>query len=283
MSMSMRVRVLTVLIPLVLLCFRGTAAADNVDRLMAQLERSRDYKLRLSAAINLGKLGDQRAVSALIGGLSDSNENVRGACAASLATLVDGRTDKGQRQRALRQLKRLAESDRADFVRKQAARAYARIREQGAASPKSGGIYIDIGGMSSKAPDAPPKLKALMRRTAEQTFSKRASSMTTSWPTGGDPTAKQLRESKTAGYHVDGTLVALETESKGGTTLISCKVSMLVATYPEKSMFGFLDGGARVQTGSSPRDIQYAQEDCVTAVVEDLVARKIIPVIQKRH
>ena len=40
---------------------------------------------------------------------------------------------------------------------------------------------------------------------------------------------------------------------------VSCKVSMLLATYPDKSMFGFLKGGAQVEgggrrpTSSSPR------------------------------
>ncbi|WP_199350954.1 HEAT repeat domain-containing protein [Haliangium ochraceum] len=270
------------LIPLLLLAYHGTAEADGVDRLISQLERKSDYKLRLSAAINLGKLGDERAIPALIGALKDSNENVRGAAAASLGTVVSERTDKRTRDRAAKALTGL-KRDSSNFVRKQAKRAYDRINSMPSGDPKAGGIYINIGAMSAKAPSAPSSMRKLMRGTAEKTFGNKASSMQLSWPTGKDPSAQQLRKSKVTGYHVDGTLVALESESKGGATLVSCKVSMLIATYPEKSMFGFLDGGARVQAGSSSRDIQYAQEDCVSAVVEDLVTRKIIPVIQQRH
>jgi hypothetical protein len=283
MPTSMRSWILTVLIPVFVLLFPGRARADGVDRLVAQLEGDSDHKIRVSAAINLGKLGDQRAIPALTEALSDGNESVRGAAAASLGMLVDGSTDQKTRQRVLGVLDGLVKRDGSSLVRKQAQRALERIRKLPAQSPQSGGIYINIGTMATKAAQAPGKLKQLMRTTTEQTFSKRASSMMTSWPAGGVPSTQQLRANKTSAFHVDGTLVALETQNKGGATLVSCKVSMLIATYPEKSMFGFLDGGARVESGSSPSEIQYAQEDCVTAVVEDLVSRKIIPVIQQRH
>jgi hypothetical protein len=279
----MRSWVLTVLIPVFVLLFQATAAADGVDRLVAQLEGDSDHKIRLSAAINLGKLGDQRAIPALTSALSDSNESVRGAAATSLGMLVDGSTDAKARQRVLSVLDGLVKRDGSSLVRKAAQRAQERIRKLPMQTPQTGGIYINIGAMATKAAQAPDKLKQLMRTTTEQTFSKRASSMMTSWPAGGVPSMQQLRANKTSAFHVDGTLVALETQNKGGATLVSCKVSMLIATFPEKSMFGFLDGGARVESGSSPSEIQYAQEDCVTAVVEDLVSRKIIPVIQQRH
>ena len=57
---------------------------------------------------------------------------------------------------------------------------------------------------------------------------------------------------------------------------------MILASYPERSMFGFLNGGAMVQAGSSSRDIEFAKEDCVSAVVESLVGTKIIPTINTR-
>lgn len=283
MPASMRSCVLTVLIPLFVILLQGVAAADSVDRLIAQLEGESDYKIRVSAAINLSKLGDQRAVPALMQALTDGNENVRGAAAAALGSLIGADTKPDARQRAAKVLEGMAKRDSSSLVRKQAERAFERIRKLPTASPQGGGIYVNIGSMATKAAAAPAKLKQLMRDTTEQTFSKRASSMMTAWPSGKEPSSQQLRANKTAAYHVDGTLVTLDIQTKGGATLVSCKVSMLIATFPEKSMFGFLDGGARVQAGSSPDEIQYAQEDCVTAVVEDLVSRKIIPVIQQRH
>jgi hypothetical protein len=283
MPTSMRSWVLAVLIPVFVLLFQGTAAADTVDRLIVQLKGESDYKLRLSAAITLSKLGDKRAIPALTKALSDSNDGVRGAAAASLGALVDGSTDQKTRKSVLGLLDGLAKRDGSELVRNAAQRAQERIRKVPAQSSPSGGIYVNIGVMANKAAQSPGKLKQLMRTTTEQTISKRASSMMTSWPAGGEPSTQQLRANKTSAFYIDGTLVAVETQSKGGSTLVSCKVSMLIASFPEKSMFAFLDGGARVESGSSPSEIQYAQEDCVTAVVEDLVSRKIIPVIQQKH
>ena len=57
---------------------------------------------------------------------------------------------------------------------------------------------------------------------------------------------------------------------------------MLIATFPDKSMFAFLNGGASVQATSSPSEITFATEDCVTAVMEDLIAKKVVPTIKTR-
>ena len=54
---------------------------------------------------------------------------------------------------------------------------------------------------------------------------------------------------------------------------------MLLASFPDKSIFGLLNGGASVQASGSANDIALAQEDCVSAVVEDLIAKKIVPTI----
>lgn len=281
LSVASKLRMFAMPTLLLLALLQGSARADQVDRLVEQLTTSKDYKVRLSAALSLGKLDDKRAIPAFVRALRDSNKNVRGVAATTLPTLMDKDTDASVRKRVLDALQSMARRERDGFVKEQAEESIAAIKKLESAG-SGGGIYVNIGNMSAK-PEGAAKMRDLMRKTAEQTFSKRANSMMTSWPSGSTPSAKQLRDKKTSGYHVDGTLVALETESKGTTTLVSCKISMLIATYPEKSMFGFLDGGARVQTGSSSQDIAYAQEDCVVAVVEDLVAKKIIPVIQQRH
>ena len=121
-----------------------------------------------------------------------------------------------------------------------------------------------------------------MRKTVLKTFKSKASKMATSWPGGKEPSKKQIAAKKIKAFHVDGTLNELSEQTSGSSTTVTCKVSMLIASYPEKSMFGFLKGGASVQSSSSPKEVQYAKEDCVSAVMEDLVARKIIPTLESR-
>ena len=47
-------------------------------------------------------------------------------------------------------------------------------------------------------------------------------------------------------------------------------------------MFGFLNGKASVQGGSSQKDVDDAAQDCVQAVVENLIAKQIIPTIRSK-
>jgi hypothetical protein len=61
--------------------------------------------------------------------------------------------------------------------------------------------------------------------------------------------------------------------------MVSCKISMLIASYPDKSIFGLLKGGASVQGGSNE---EMDKVDCVSAVVEDMVMKKIIPTIKTK-
>ena len=255
--------------------------ADEVDSLIQRLTSSSDYKERLNAALNLAKTGDPRAVGAFVRALRDSDKTVRGVAAASLGKLVTTATPSSQRSAALEALARVATNDPNDFVRKQAKKSHDAIDALGEAAPVAGGVYVNIGPMSDKA-SAGASLLGSMRTTVTKSFAKAAPRMVTEWPSERAPTAKQLATRKMTGFHVDGTLTALTIEKARGTATVSCKVSMLIASYPDKSLFGFLEGGAKVQSGASEREIGFAAQDCVVAVVEDLVVRKIIPAIAQR-
>ncbi len=260
-------------------------ADDKVDRLIAKLQTSSDYKVRLSAALNLAKIRDKRAIPAFMRALADSDKTVRGVAAAALGKIVDSSVPEGRRTQVLGALKRAASQDKNDFVRKQAQKAFDTVSAIGGAGeePSAGGgkIFIDVSDMATKV-DGEDALRALMRKTALGTFKKKASDMSTDWAGSGQPSKKQLAAKGFTGFHVHGTLTELTSIPGGGGMQVSCKVSMLLATYPDKSMFGFLNGGAQVQTGKSDRDVRFAKEDCVAAVVEDLIARKIIPTIKVR-
>jgi len=262
------------------------ARADNVDELIHQLETDDSDKVRLSAALNLTKLGDQRAILAFAKALgNDGDKNVRGAAAVGLGELVSDRTKASYKNLAVSALKRAAGSDASDFVKAQADKALRAIGVAGAAPPPpstGGAIYVNIGPMSSKTGDTAndAKLKALMARIATKTMTRVASSMAITWP-GGAPTAAALSAKGTVGFYIDGTVNELKVKETGSAVTVSCKINMLLASYPDKSIFGLLNGGASVQaTGAS--DVALAREDCVSAVVEDLIAKKIVPTINSK-
>lgn len=274
----------SVALVLALLVIRATPAwADNVTELAKQLENGSDYKVRLSAALSLSKLGDQRAVPAFIAALDDSDKTVRGAAAVGLSKLINAKTKEKLRKQAVDALTRVASSDASSFVQKQAQKALETIQglTGGASAGTVAPFYVNVGDMAVKVTGA-DKLKALMKSTVEKTVKKTDKSMSTTWAGGAAPTQKQLDAAKVAGFFVDGTLNDLTVKTKGSSSIVSCKLSMLVATYPRKSIFGVLEGSASVQGSDDPKDIEFAKGDCIAAVVEDLVARKIVPAIQTR-
>jgi hypothetical protein len=270
----------------VVLARAAPAYADSVDDLIQQLKDDDSDKVRLSAALNLTKLGNPRAIPALTTAVvSDTNNTVRGAAAVGLGKLVNDKTSAKVKREAVEALTQaVGESRAGDLVHREAEKA---LKAIGATVPVQaaggGSIYVNIGPMSSRTGDnsSDAKLKMLMAKVATKTMAKVASGMSTTWP-GGVPTKAMLDAKATQGFYVDGTLNELKVKESGSSTTVSCKINMLLASYPDKSIFGLLNGGASVQASSSARDIALAREDCVSAVVEDLIAKKIVPTINTK-
>lgn len=270
---------------LVVLLVTRVAHADNVDTLIDQLEDSSD-KVRLSAALNLTKLGDPKAILGLIKRLdheTESSKNVRSAAAVGLGTLVGSKVKGSQRELAIKALRAAMANDPSEFVKVQAERALEKIGAAGGSAPTGTGksVYVNIGPMSSKTGGNDTKFRGMMVKVAQQTLTRAAPAMQQTW-SGGTPSKQQLAQKGFQGFYVDGTLNELKVEKSGNTATISCKVSMLLASFPEKSVFGFLNGGAKVQGSTSQRDIDLGSEDCVSAVIEDLIAKKIVPTIKAK-
>jgi hypothetical protein len=153
-------------------------------------------------------------------------------------------------------------------------------------TPKSGKsqIYVNVGPMSSKTGNAglDPKMQKLMNKVATGALGRVTPAMQTAWSGAVPTTAAQLSSKGFVGFYVDGTLNEVKSSVSGGSATVSCKVSMLLASFPDKAVFGMLNGGAKVQGGASASDIEGAGQDCVEAVIEDLVTKKIVPTIKDK-
>ena len=275
------------LLVVVALLVSRVAAADSVDSLIKQLGDSSE-RVRLAAALNLAKAGDERGILPLAKSLlNDGDKNVRGAAAVALGKLIKANPNTKYKSLATANLKTAASNDGSDFVKTQAKNALDTIGtgSSGTTTQPSGGgggIYVNVGPMSSKTTSSKnDKLRALMVKTASKTLTKVASSMQQTWPSG-TPSKSDLAKKGMSGFYVDGTLNTLDIKTSGGGATISCKVSMLLADFPDKSVFGFLNGGASVTASSSQSDQDLASEDCVTAVIENLITSKIVPTIKSK-
>lgn len=280
------VRVVSIVVALVVAGRATPARADNVDKLIHQLGDDDSDKVRQSAALNLAKLNDPRAILPLAKALgNDTDEGVRGASAVGLGKLITSKTDPRIRKVAVATLTQASQSDASNLVRGEAANALKAIGVTAAGTqvqtPQAGSaIYVNIGPMASNTnnPAVNARLKALMVKVANQTMIRVAGNMAITWP-GGAPTQAMLAAKSTVGFYVDGTVNELKEKQAGSSMMVSCKINMLLASYPDKSIFGLLNGGASVQASGSGNDLALAREDCVSAVVEDLIAKKIVPTI----
>jgi hypothetical protein len=282
-------RVVALAIALLSVGLGRAARADNVDTLIGQLNSDDSDKVRFVAAVNLTKLGDPRAILPMVKCVgNDSDDKTREACALGLGKLVTSATKAGIKGLVVSTLKRVANDDSSARVKSQ---AVASLNDLGSTAPTSGtattgannsgknGAYVNIGAMSVKLGNPnDAKLRAIMVRSATVAMGKAGGKITTSWD-GGAPTAADLNKKQFAGYFIDGTLNAATANVSGSTGTITCKVSMLLASYPDKNIVANLNGGASVQGGASPKDLALSQEDCVEAVVSDMIAKRVIPAI----
>ncbi len=246
---------------------------DQVGLLMVQLRSDSAAAQREAAARQLATRKAKRAIGSLIEALVDADATVRAASSSALGDLVDASTKPALRDRAQAALGQLAKTDADEKVRSSAASSQSKLEKI------TGGIYVSLGKMSA-TPSGQEALKAYMGKEIAKVFASHTPPVKTQWP-GGPPSSEQLEAHRAAGYFVNGTLASVRAEAADKSTKISCEVSILIATYPDRSILGFADGQARVQAAVTPKGIKFGKEACVSALVENLVARKVVKTLEE--
>jgi len=94
-------------------------------------------------------------------------------------------------------------------------------------------------------------------------------------------TTKEPSDKNATGFYVDGNVISITKADKGNTAIIEAKLSMQLAEWPKKSMFGFLNGGGKATTGNL-KNLDADVADVVTSILEDLVKKKAIPAMDAR-
>jgi len=254
----MSTRLLRALVVALLLFAAATASADKIDDLTRTLMQDPSYKVRVQAALVLGKLADRRAVPALIQALKDENETVRGVAATSLGRIGD--------KSSANALMMASTSDSSEFVRSQAKKALELVAGGGGsltvAPPKAGArFYVAIGFSSPGRAD--PQYARLVREALAKELQS-VSSVTLS-VSGGQPSRSLLASKHLQGFIVDGTIQRLSATPAGGQQTIDCDLKAFVATFPERSIKAMTQEGASLQTGSGASEADSGKRDCLVA------------------
>jgi hypothetical protein len=234
------------------------AAADKIDDLSKLLMQDPSYKVRVQAALVLGKLKDKRAVPALIQALQDENESVRGVAATSLGQIGD--------RAALKPLQD-AQGDASSFVRAQAQKSYEIIAGTTPSTPgpaRAGARYYMAIGFDTKGGNA--QYGQLVKDALAKELQKLPT--VTLSVGGGPPTAQVLAQKRLKGFVVDGSIQRLSASKAGGQQQIDCDLRAFVATYPDRSIKMMTTEGASLQIGSGPSEEMSGKRECLLAAVE---------------
>jgi hypothetical protein len=243
-----------------------------------QIQSDPDFKVRLSAALALGQLGDPRAVPALTSALSDDVATVRSIAASALGKLVTRKVPADQRQRALDGLRRQMGSDSDAGARRAAKGAVAAIEfVQRAATPRptKNCIFVQVEPLSDSTGSLDSATRAELTELAENSLLAADESFVMDWPGGKPPSPKQLKKAKARAVVVLASMTAMNVTEKGKRAQVACKLNLILASYPKKAAKTFLDGQAKLETNNKSKSIERAKRRCAMDIVKHLMGSRL--------
>jgi hypothetical protein len=232
---------------------RAAAPAAKVEELCKAVVEDANYKVRVQAALVLGRLGDPAAVPALVKALGDTNKTVRAIAAQALGQIGDMGASEALRD----VLKR--ESD--GFVRTQTEKALIALSRGASQKDRGARIYLNFGPFTGGVKSAGSEAARVIHDALARELGK-LQVVTLSQPPG-DP--KNFGKTGMLGFFIDGNITRLDDIASGGSSETSCDVKVMVARWPSKSIILWTNAGASLQSGSRPRDKESARRDCLEA------------------
>lgn len=247
------------LAPVLVLLLAARAAAvppappGKVDELCRALLEDTNYKVRVQAALVLGRLADTRAVGPLTKALGDTNKTVRAIAAQALGQIAD--------PSAADALRALLKRETDTFVKSQTEKALASLSSATAAAGKRTKIYLNFGPFTGGVKSAGPDAAKMIQDALARELGKLPLVTLTLNPVD----QKNFAKSGLVGFFIDGNITRLDDVLTGGSPETSCDVKVTVARWPTKSIISWTNAGASVQSGSRPRDKENARRDCLEA------------------
>jgi len=251
--MSSRARVLVAVLATVLtvLVAARVGWAGKVEDLSKALLTDSSFKVRVQAALLLGKLGDKGGMAALIKALDDEDKSVRAMAAQSLGKLGGAG--------AAPALRALLGREHDSFVSTQIKIALSALEDQEVKDRK---IFVTIGQFSGGVKLADASMLALLQTSLRQSLQKLPKLTFSETPAKGRGRTPQL------GFLVDGNVSRLQEVFGIGET--SCEIKLMVARWPSKSIILWTSAGAAVQAGRRDADKLNARRECIEATAGQL-------------
>ncbi|MCA9600300.1 MAG: HEAT repeat domain-containing protein [Myxococcales bacterium] len=239
-----------------MLLIGSAAPAANVSLLIDRLEHGEDFRVRVQAALELGKTKNSTVRAPLEKALDDENAAVRAAAAAALKALGD--------KRAIPALER-HKKDSSPAVRSQVQHSIAALRAVVHAEKTR--VLVKLGKMKDAKGVRTGKLLGEMEQTSRQKFDELP----------GVKVVDGTPDEKIPLVMVTGSVRKLRTSREGSDVVYSASVEYIVHRMPEQAIAGTVSGSASTKASrAEARDKRRSFElkrTVLAAAVESAVKR----------
>lgn len=253
--MSMPLARRTLIASLFLLCASPVWAKPALDDLIGQLKDSKDFRVRVQAALELGRTMDPAAFSPLVAALDDDNASVRAAAVAALESLGDLRAIPPLKEHRL---------DRSDAVRKQIKASLAELESQAVVAPKPK-LLVKLGIMRNGSGVKSKRIETDLAQASRQKLGELPGVKVL--VDGDDGTGK-----KTPVVMVTGSVEQLVASREGSAIVYTAKVEYVVHTMPEQSIAAKVSGSASAQASEQEASDQVKSAQLRKDVLEAAIA-----------
>lgn len=240
-----------------------TSRAQDVASLVRDLQTGADFRLRVGAALSLGKTHSLAALEPLVRALEDSHPAVRTAAAAALGVLGN--------PNAIPALRARMATESSPAVKSQMATAIEAIKNGGAASGASHGaakMLVMLGHMKNASGVRGTQLADVLRGATRARAAQLPGVEVLAEASDGP---REAASRKLPLVVLDGVVNRLAQGAHGANVTVSAQVEYVVRKMPEQALKGTVTGAAQAIGQSAPRDrsrVQKLEEQAIAGAVE---------------
>jgi hypothetical protein len=235
-----------------LLLATGARGDTELDSLVRRLASGADFRVRVQAALQLGKTHDPAYTRALGGALDDKNDSVRAAAAAALKTLGDPDAINYLRESRL---------DRSPAVRRQVRDALdyleARLREMK--------VVVKIGKIRNSTTVNSPAAVDTLAQASRRTLG----SLDAVGVVGESQDVNEVaKRRKLPALLLTGSIRKMGVEKSGGSLIYSAKVEYVLHRMPAQAIAGRMSGSASTRASAAEASDGRRRAELRDAVLE---------------
>jgi hypothetical protein len=228
-----RSRLGALLLSVMLTAGSAMAATPSVAELVDRVKHAEDFRVRLQAALELGKSADPDAFDPLVSALDDPNASVRTAAAAALQELGDPDAVGPLQQHRL---------DKSELVRRQikvSLASFERAESEEGARPAR--LLVKLGTMKNRTTVKAPRIEAELESESRKKLDELPGVRVMSGATAAAPPATK---NPLPVVMVTGQIQKLQASRDGTDIVYSASVEYILHTMPDESIAAKVSGSA---------------------------------------